>query len=56
MKKNEIRTELGGLGQSKGKGFLIYGELGGEEDRGGFAPPVLNRVFHGNLPMWIFLG
>jgi hypothetical protein len=56
MKKNEIRTELGGLGQSKGKGFLIYGELGGEENRGGLAPPVHYRGCHGNLPKWIFLG
>ena len=55
MKDNEIRAELGGLGQGKGKGLLIGGKLRGEEDGGGLAPPRLDGG-HRKLLRWVFCG
>ena len=55
MKDNEIRAELGGLCQGKGKSLLVGGKLRGEEDGGGLAPPWLDGG-HRKLLSWIFCG
>ena len=49
VKEDEIRAELAGLRQRKRKGFLVGGNLGGEQDGGGFAPTRLEYGCHGNL-------
>ena len=55
MKQNEICAELSGLSDGKAEGLFVGGDLGGEEDRGGFAPPWLQCGCHGNLPGLVLL-
>jgi hypothetical protein len=49
VKENEIGAKLRGLRKRKCEGFFIDGNLGGEEDGGGFAPTRLDNDCHGNL-------
>jgi hypothetical protein len=41
MKEDQLRAELDGLRQSKGKGLFIGGNLRGKENGGGLAPTWL---------------
>ena len=49
MKDDEMGAKLDGLRKSEGEGLFVGGNLGGVEDGGGFAPPWLDSVCHGNL-------
>ena len=49
VKEDEIGAKLDGLRKSEGEGLFIGGNLGGEEDGGGFAPTWLDDGGHGNL-------
>ena len=49
VKEDEIRAKFDGLRKRKGKGLFVGGNLGGEENGGGFAPTWLHDGCHGNL-------
>jgi hypothetical protein len=55
VEEDEIGAKLDSLRKGKLEGFLVGGNLGGEEDGGGFAPTGLENLCHGNLPLvhWI---
>jgi hypothetical protein len=49
MEENEIGAKLGSLRKRKCEGLFIGGNLGREQNGGGFAPTRLDYTCHGNL-------